>query len=245
LRTKGALIVLLGGIIGGGFGTSGIFVGSAYAGAAVTPCIVALSPLFSIVGAHILFGEKITCRVLLAACVIIVGAILVYSVQMPSLKSLDSSAVLGIVGATIGALGWGLEGPISAYVLDVLDTTVASFIRYLVDATFGFSIVIFALGSGDLVLPAFTSQGLPFIFIAGISASSAFIAWFRGLSLIGVERGTAILNSHPLFTILLLVLIGQKVSWNLLFGGILMVSGLFVLASEPREWLQVLRAKKE
>jgi drug/metabolite transporter (DMT)-like permease len=107
LRTKGALIVLLGGIIGGGFGTSGIFVGSAYAGAAVTPCIVALSPLFSIVGAHILFGEKITCRVLLAACVIIVGAILVYSVQMPSLKSLDSSAVLGIVDATTGTLGWG------------------------------------------------------------------------------------------------------------------------------------------
>ena len=244
LRTKGTLIIFVGAVVGGSVGTSGIFVGSAYVGAAMTSSIVALSPLFSIAGAHILFGEKITRRMMLAACVVVVGAIAVYSAQLPSTGSFDSMTLLGLLAATLGALGWGLEGPIATYALDVLDTTVASFIRYLVDAACGWSIVILVLGATDLVTPSLTSEGLPFIFLAGLAASTAFIAWFRGLPMIGVGRGTAILNTYPLFTVFLLMLSGEMVSVRLVIGCVLMVIGLFVLASEPKEWLQVLRSRR-
>ncbi len=76
------------------------------------------------------------------------------------------------------------------------------------------------------------SQGVMLkMVLSGISLTFAYVTFFTGIEIVGPVRGAMLLNMEPVLTIILAaVLLGERLSTLQLFGALLVIAGIVMIA---------------
>lgn len=159
-------------------------------------------------------------------------------------------AWLGYLGGVCAIVGWGLEGAIAGRALDVSDPDVGLTLRFTAEVAIWLVIVvpICSIAAGatfwSTVGAALTSPTvLLLLVLLGLTFGFCYVSWYKSFPLIGVGRGQAIAALYgPLALVWLYVFTLEPPGLEFVIGGLIAVVGSFVLFTEKRDVLEVLRA---
>lgn len=240
LATKPGLMVCLAALFGGPIAMSGYLLGINMAGAAYCLAITALYPAVGAIMGVLILKERITARVWLGILLCIVGAIIV-SYTPP--EGNYPNFYLGIALSLLATFGWGMEGVISTFGMDMVDPDIAigireatSFVVYLV--------AVLPLAAGLVIFgKAFASVAIWYLILAGFFGGLSYLAWYRALNMTGVGRAMALNITYALWAIFFgWLLTDLKVTPMLLGGALVITLGTILVVANPKELLN-LRSK--
>lgn len=241
----------LGAIFGGPMAIFGSFMAMGYVGAVFAAVSALMYPLVGTLLAYIWYKERITKRSVFGMLLIITGGIMVYGFSIfQELQSGSGSQVwLGYLGGVMAALGWGIEGAIAGRALDVSDPDVGLTIRFVAETFYWVVIILPAIalfsGStvGSLVVQTLNPRAITWLLLAGITFAYCYVSWYKSFPLIGVGRGQAIGDLYGIFAIIFVAIFTLKLpEWNFIIGALLAIFGGFVMFTEKRDVLEVIRA---
>ena len=169
------------------------------------------------------------------------GKLPVISVQ--SVYYLRSYGLL-LIFAAIAVLGWALEGVMIGFAMkhikDEEDVQASPqqllCLRYFV-AMVTYAVVVLPVIKGYPMAFEIVSQGLVFKYV-GIAILGAFtyLCWYKAVDMIGSAMGTALNSTAALWTIIFsAVLFRSKITGTLAFWGIVIVTGVFIFAIDPKK----------
>ena len=150
----------------------------------------------------------------------------------------------GIIFAAIAVLGWALEGVMIGFAMkhikDEEDVQASPqqllCLRYFV-AMVTYAVVVLPVIKGYPMAFEIVSQGLVFKYV-GIAILGAFtyLCWYKAVDMIGSAMGTALNSTAALWTIIFsAVLFRSKITGTLAFWGIVIVTGVFIFAIDPKK----------
>lgn len=237
LATKPGLIVCLAALFGGPIGMAGYVLGINMAGASYALPITAMYPAIGAIMAVFILKERISWRTWLGIVLCIAGAIIVgYAPPEGSSPYFH----LGIGLSLLACLGWGMEGVLSTYGMDMVDPDIAigireatSFVVYLV--------AILPLAAGlPIFFAAFGAKSLWIVALAGFFGGLSYLAWYRALNMTGVGRAMTFNISYALWGVFFGWLITKTpVTPALLGGAVLIFCGTVLATTNPRELLNL------
>lgn len=239
LTTRPAKIVILAGIIGGPLGMSGNLVGINLAGASYAVAITAIYPaLGAILGAFFL-KQKINQRIGWGIVLSICGSIIVGYV--PPVANLPHF-YLGICLSLLAAIAWALEGVISTYGMDIIDSDIAVGIREIAS----FIMYVF------VILPVISVMGYKMFFYAtdyrtfsyiGLAAfmgGGSYLAWYRAMNRTGVSRAMSLNITYALWSVVFGWLLSDlQLTWNLIVGVVAITIGTVLTIGNPKEMVSI------
>jgi len=229
----------------------GSVVAIAYIGAAFAAVAALLYPIVGAFAARAWYSETITKRAALGIVVIVVGGVVIFAPGiLGELGGAGSGAWLGYVGGALAIIGWGLEGAIAGRALDVSDPDVGLTLRFTAEVAIWVVIVvpIVAITAGaafwTTLGAALTNPTvLLLLVLLGLTFGFCYVSWYKSFPLIGVGRGQAIAALYgPLALVWLYVFTLEPPGVEFVIGGLIAVVGSFVLFTERRDVLEVLRA---
>jgi len=237
LATKPGMIVCLAALFGGPIGMAGYVLGLNMAGPAYALPITAMYPAVGAVMAVFILKEKISWRTWMGLILCIVGAIIV-GYTPPEGGSPNFH--LGIFLSLLACLGWGMEGVISTYGMDMVDPDIAlgiregtSFLAYLL-------IVVPIFGGYPVLISAIGTSAFWLIALVGLVGGVSYLAWYRALNMTGVGRAMTFNISYALWGVFFAWLItGITVTPALIIGAILIFCGTVLATTNPRELLNL------
>jgi drug/metabolite transporter (DMT)-like permease len=147
-------------------------------------------------------------------------------------------------------IGWGLEGAIAGRALDVSDPDVGLTLRFTAEVLVWLVVLVplFVIFMGSQVLEAFgaalTNPVVLLLLIPlGLTFGFCYVSWYKSFPLIGVGRGQAIACLYaPMAIVWLWLFSSVDITWQVVVGGLLAVAGSFLLFTERRDVLEVIRA---
>ncbi len=230
LRTKPGGFICLAAVFGA-MAMSGYVLGLALGGTyavAITACYPAVGAIL----AAIFLKEKIVPRVWLGIVLVLTGAVIVSWVppegQYPHFY-------LGIGLALMGAFGWGMEGVLGVFGMDLVDSDIALGIRELVSS------IIYAIFVIPLFYVLFIKVTGDFFILAalagvGVVGVVAYLGYYKGQNRAGVARGQALYVTYSIWFIVFSWAIGQaEPTVNLLIGALIELIGCVLIVGNPRE----------
>ncbi len=236
-------------IFGGPCALFGSYLAIGYVG----PIFAAVSALlYPIVGAslaRIWYHENITPRAGLGILIIVAGGIAIFAPGIfQELSGSGTGAWLGYLGGAMAAIGWGVEGAVAGRVLDVSDPDVGITIRFTAEIFFWLFLILPAIAIfGEVpvmpvVVETFSLWPLVWLGLAGLSFGYCYVSWYKSFPLIGVGRGQAIAAFYGVFAVVFLAVFTLSFpDWNFLLGLALTVSGGFVIFTEKKSEVEVVR----
>ena len=244
LKTRPGKIICLGGICGGPIAMTGYVLGINMCGAAYAMPISALCPIVGAFLAAIFLKEKINLRVWIGVVLAVGGAIAVSYVPPEGVSS--STFYLGIALSCLATLGWGFEGALGAYGLDLVDPNLATGIKYLSSFVVYFVFVIPICGGIGFTLESFASLGaIAFIAIAALTGGGCYILWYKALNMTGVSRTMALNDTYVIWG-LIFTWICAKFGWmefsftpNLVIGAIVLLIGVIIVIANPKDLVRI------
>ncbi len=244
LNTRPGKIICLGAVCGGPLAMSGYVLGINLAGAPYALPISALCPCVGTILAAIFLKERIVPRVWLGIVLSIVGAVIV-SYTPPS-DEVYPHFYLGIGLSLVATFGWGLEGVLSTYGMDLVDSSVAAGLKYLTSfvvylaavlplfAAFPFMFELFLEGRTMLLLGATAMTG-----------AASFFLWYKALNMTGVSRTMALDTTYVLWGMLYTWLFSKlgavefEFTPTLVIGALIIVAGVTLVVANPKEMLKM------
>lgn len=229
----------------------GSVVAIAYVGAAFSAVAALLYPIVGALAARAWYGETITKRAALGIVVIVAGGVVIFAPGiLDEVGGAGGGAWLGYLGGVAAIVGWGLEGAVAGRALDVSDPDVGLTLRFLAEVAIWVVVVvpIAAISAGatfwTTVGAALTSPAvLLLLALLGLTFGFCYVSWYKSFPLIGVGRGQAIAALYgPLALVWLYVFTLEPPGVEFVVGGLIAVVGSFVLFTEKRDVLEVLRA---
>ncbi len=195
--------------------------------------IIATSPLAVAILSSLLFRSRLGRNQLLGIIVSYAGVILV--VTKGSLSSLwDSGYLLGNGIMVLNAFGWAL--------FTVLGGRMAG--KYPPFAVAAWVGIIGAIGLLPLGLQAGLVTQLPqlslagwvaVLFLATFCTVIGYAGWYYALARLDASRTAAFQYLQPLYTMILSsLLLAEAITWHILLGGMLIVSGLVLAGRRHR-----------
>ena len=193
-----------------------------HASAGVVSLLLYLYPAFVTAGSALLFCEVITKRKLLALVLALAGAAVIVSGELRASPLGVALAVTSSVIYTIYILissrlvrpGMGLQS--SAFIF-----LGAACVYGLLNLVFGFA------------PPAEPAGYVPILLIALISTVLAMWTFFAGMEKTGPSVASLVSTLEPVVTVLLSVLVlHEKLTWNVVLGGVLVMTALFITAKQ-------------
>lgn len=141
----------------------------------------------------------------------------------------DSGLQIGVAFALIAGTLWGVGPLLMKRALAHTDVGTATLVEQHVAVVL---LIGLSLYSGDLVYLDITGSGFWSFFLAGaVGASFGKVFFYKGIDKVGASKATSVKNSSPFLTALLAVLfLGEKPSWFLAAGVVLIVLGVAVLS---------------
>lgn len=238
LRTRPGMIVCIGALFGGPIAMSGYLVGINMAGATYSLAITAMYPAVGAILAVFILKEKITPRVWLGISFCILGAIIVG--WCPPDSAAYPNFYLGLGLSLLATFGWGMEGVLSTYGMDMADPDIAIGIR---EAT---SFVVYLVG----ILPiaagltifwnAFGASSLWLMALAGLAGGVSYLCWYRALNTTGVGRAMALNITYALWAIVFgYFLTDLEITMNLLGGAAVITAGTILVVANPKELINL------
>lgn len=229
----------------------GTYLAITFVGAAFGAVAGLLYPLAGTTVARLWYNEKITGQAAIGIVVMVLGAATVFTPGLwEQLTTAGDQAWIGYLGGVMAIAGWGTEGAIAGRALDVSDPDVGLTLRFTSEVAVWLVIIVplFIVFEGSQVLDAFgTALSNPVVMFMliplGLTFGFCYVSWYKSFPLIGVGRGQAIAALYgPAAIIWLWLFSSAVINWQFIVGCVLAVGGSFLLFTERRDVLEVIRA---
>jgi len=236
LKTRPAKMIILASILGGPIGMSGNLLGIYFAGASYTAAITAAYPAIGALLGSIFLKEKISPRVWAGITLAIVGSFIVGII--PPAGSSHPHFYLGIGLAAVAAIGWAVEGVLSTYGMDLIDSDIAIGIR---EATsfFVYIIAILPLFGGvayRILSASFTTPSGWYIAVIGLVGGTSFLSWYRAMNMTGVGRAMGLNVTFALWSVFFGWLLNNlQITPNLIIGVVIISIGTILTIGNPKD----------
>lgn len=223
----------------------------AYVGTAFAAVAALLYPIVGAVAARAWYGETITKRAALGIVVIVLGGVVIFAPGIVGeITGAGGGGWPGYVGGLLAIVGWGLEGAVAGRALDVSDPDIGLPLRFTAEVAIWLLIavpVVSIVEGGafwSTVGAALTSGSVLLLMVLlGLTFGFCYVSWYKSFPLIGVGRGQAIAALYgPLALVWLYVFTFEPPGIQFAVGGVVAVVGSFVLFTERRDVLEVIRA---
>lgn len=195
----------LGGILAGPFATGCALAAYSMCGLTVGTCGIAFTPLFVSLLSKFVFKEKLSARVYLGICILIIGTCTI--AIGGSTEGLPFFYV-GVAVSIFAAFCFAMEGIVSTYAADMIDEyTGCTFFRCFISSVGGIIIVaIIAAVSGNMdFLIDFYSGLWKFaawnLLVGGIINSITYLTTYAGFVKCGPSRTLAMVYTMPIWSI--------------------------------------------
>lgn len=192
-KTKSGKWVVVAAVIGGPIGMTGYVMALTYMGASIGAVASAVFPAIGAVLARIFLKEKMKWHQWAFLALTLAG---VYGLSYS--PDLDiKNFWLGILGAAMCAVGWGVEAVILAKCLkdpEVKDEYALQ-IRQTTSAITYAAVILPAIGGWKFTASLFTPDTkwlIPTIVIAGLFATVSYLFYYRAISQIGASKAMAL-----------------------------------------------------
>ncbi|HLU54408.1 MAG TPA: hypothetical protein VKZ81_03020 [Pseudonocardia sp.] len=223
----------------------------AYVGAAFAAVAALLYPIVGALLARVWYHERITRQAAVGIIVIITGGVIIFAPGIAGeLAGAGSGGLLGYVGGALAFVGWGIEGAIAGRALDVSDPDVGLTLRFTAEVALWLVVAVpltAALAGARLweVTGAALANpnNLLLLVLLGLTFGFCYVSWYKSFPLIGVGRGQAIAALYgPLALVWLYLFTLEAPGLQFVVGGLIAVLGSFILFTEKRDVLEVVRA---
>lgn len=237
--------------LAGGIAVFGTYVAIVYVGAQFAAVAALLYPLVGTLMARVWYHERITPRAAVGILVIVAGGVIIFTPGL--IGELTGTGTEGWIGYLAGAatfVGWGLEGAIAGRALDVSDPDVGLTLRFTAEVGIWLVIgvpVTIILAGGDFFSAMSTALSGPAVWLMlvlmGLTFAFCYVSWYKSFPLIGVGRGQAIAALYgPLALVWLYLFTHQWPGTEFVIGAAIAVAGSFILFTEKRGILEIIRA---
>ena len=259
LPSKPGRVMMACALVGGPIGATLYVIALNMATAAGAPGIIvpvaALNVAAGAVLSHILFKQELNARMVfgIVVCLVCCGVI-----GGTSFSNVGTDVLVACLFALGAAICWGIEGCIAGFGTALIDYNVGITIRQITSGLVTLFVLVPALcvagGDGLALYPrilgaAFTDQTLLWFVVSGFFSMYAYSLWYKGNSMCGTALGMACNGMYsfwaPLFIWVvngLLNLGGQaaaypSLSWIQWIAAVIMALGIFIIATDPVEYL--------
>ena len=238
------------GFLGGPIAIFGVFLAIGFVGGVFGAVAGVLFPAVGATTAKLWYREKITRRAAAGIGVLLLGAVLIFVPGIvDEIVGAGSTAWIGYLGGAMAIVGWGVEGAVAGRALDVSDPDVGLTLRFVAETLLWFVVIV-------PITTVFVGSDLPRLFVAalgnvnvlwllvlaGLTFGYCYVSWYKSFPLIGVGRAQAIaILFGPIGLLWLAVFTLDLPEWNFVVGAIVAVAGSFVLFTEKRDVLEVIR----
>jgi drug/metabolite transporter (DMT)-like permease len=238
LKTFPGLMVCVAALLGGPIANGGYLLGISMAGPAYALTITALYPLVGTVLSRIFLKQEIVPRVWVGMLLSVIGAIVISDVQPEGQNS--SNFYLGILFASLAALGWGAEAVLAVFGMSMIDPKIAINIRELVSGTVMAIFILPIVGGWAVISKVMTLPGTFGAFaIAALAAGVSYLTWYKANTTIGVAKGMALNGSYVAWGVIFsVVFMSQSLTQNLVIGSGLVLIGATLVAINPKEFFK-------
>lgn len=223
----------------------------AYIGAAFAAVAALLYPIVGALAARLWYNERITRRASVGIIVIVAGGVVIFAPGIVGeLTGAGTGSWLGYVGGALAFVGWGLEGAIAGRALDVSDPDIGLTLRFTAEVALWLVVAVpiawilaggglWATVGAALINPAV----LLLLVLLGLTFGFCYVSWYKSFPLIGVGRGQAIAALYgPLALVWLYLFTLEPPGLEFAIGAVVAVLGSFILFTEKRDVLEVIRA---
>jgi len=205
----------------------GLNYGEQYISASAASLIIATIPVFVVILAAIFLKEKITLKIVLGVILSLLGVIIISIAGKPD-ASLEITYLLGAIAVLIGALvgaGYTIVG------------------KKMLQRYSGTSLTVYAFLLGSLGLIPFVSTSLVeevinlsltgwciILFLGVCPTVIAYILWYVALEIKNASELSVYLYFIPvLSTIISYIIFKEVITWLFIFGGALVILGLYIV----------------
>lgn len=138
-----------------------------------------------------------------------------------------------VAWAVLSAVFAGVTAILAKVGVENVNSHLATAIRTTVVLVLSWAIALAAAPPGALVVPA--RRTLVFLALSGLATGLSWICYFRALQLGEASRVAPIDKLSVVFAIILAgVFLRERIGWQQLLGGTLIVAGSLVIAWRPR-----------
>ena len=212
LRTRSGKWVILAATIGGPIGMTGYVMTVNYMTAAIGSIASAVFPAIGAVLAYVFLKEKMKWHQWLALILAICGVLGLSYTPGGSI----SNFWLGLLGALMCSVGWGVEAVIVAHGLKDPEMTdeCALMIRQVTSATIYGTILLPALGGWHFTAALFSGSGwlLPAIAGAAVLGTASYVFYYRAISHIGAAKSMALNITYVVWAMVFTVVLRRDFS---------------------------------
>lgn len=211
----------------------GLNYGEQYISASAASLIIATIPIFVVVLAVIFLKEKITLKIVLGIILSLLGVVIISIVGKPDIPmeiKYVSGAFAVLIGALVGA-GYTVAGKKMLSRYSALSLTVYAFL-------FGsLGLIPFISNSLFEEVAAMSVTGWSVVIFLGIfSTVISYVLWYVALEIKSASKISVYLYFIPvLSTIISYILFQDKITWLFIFGGALVILGLYVVNKQRIE----------
>ena len=239
LRTKMGLIVCVAALFGGPLAMSGYLLGIEFAGATYAMGISALYPVVGAIMAQISLKEKITRQAWIGIMLCVVGAAVIS--YIPPEAGTKPHFYLGIGLALLAAFGWGIEGVIATFGMDMVDSNVAILIRQTTSCLTTFVLVLPFVSGIPLLFEAIRSpEVIGVIALAGMAGGFSYLYWYKAYSMCGVGRTMALNITYVLWGVVFTFLLSDAaITTALVAGAVLITIGAILVVANPKDLINL------
>ncbi len=238
LKTFPGLMVCLAALLGGPIANGGYLLGISMAGPAYALTITALYPIVGAILSRIFLKQQIVPRVMLGMLLSVIGAIVISYV--PPEGGNNPNFYLGILFASLAALGWGAEAVLAVFGMSMIDPKIAINIRELTSGLFLAIFVLPFVGGWAVISNVITLPGAFGAFaIAALAAGVSYLAWYKANTTIGVSKGMALNGTYVAWGVIFsVVFMNSALTQNLVIGSGLVLLGATLVAINPKEFFK-------
>lgn len=195
--------------------------------------LVASVPIFTILAAHFYLREKITFRLSAGAAVAFAGVAVI--IGKPQFAN-GSAQTLGNILLLFAAISWVSHEIIAKKLLKIYKPSVVAFYTMAIGAATLLPLSLFELFTNPAWIQGVSIKGMLGLLYGIFFASLiAYWAWQKGLSKLEAGKASFFFYLNPVSGVILsMLLLGEKVSPALLFGGAAIAAGVFLAESHRR-----------
>lgn len=212
---------LICGVVGHGVSTGLVLMANDLLSAAAASLINAANPVFIILFAVLLLGEKMTVRRGVGVACAPLGVVAVVGLQM------DGLSPLGLLFSILGVIFWSLSSVVTRKIAQFYPPEQVTLICLAISLPVSLAGSLVQTGG---VLPAVTlSAVLSVLYIGVFGIALANLLWNRCLSVMDASVCSMFYPLQPVCSALLgILLLGEPVTLNFLLGGALICAGVVI-----------------
>ncbi|MCR8744676.1 DMT family transporter [Romboutsia lituseburensis] len=241
LKTKKGKATALAALVGAPIGMSAYLLSIKYATAPYASSISVIYPGVGAILSYFILKEKLSARAMVGIAVSLLGS---FMLGFNPSSNVPDTFFMGVIFALVAVLGWALEGVIIGFAMkhikgeEHINPTPQQFLclRYLISMlSYGF-IVLPLIGGYGVAANVVTSGTI--VAYAGIAilGATTYLCWYKAVDLIGAAMGTALNSTAALWSIIFsAILFGEKITPSLAFWGLVIVTGVFIFAIDPKK----------